>query len=67
MQTNQLHSKIASLPLHLQQEVIDFVEFLEQKRKQSKQKKERKFGYAKEAIKLHDNFDDPIEDFKDYM
>lgn len=67
MQTNQLHTKIASLPLHLQQEVIDFVEFLEQKRKQSKQKIERKFGYAKEAIKLHDNFDDPIEDFKDYM
>ncbi len=67
MQTNQLYTKIASLPMHLQQEVIDFIEFLEQKRKQSKHNKERKYGYAKDAIKLHDDFDDPIEDFKEYM
>lgn len=33
----------------------------------TKAKKERKFGTAKGLIKMADDFDQPIDDFKDYM
>lgn len=32
-----------------------------------KTKKERKFGTAKGLIKMADDFDQPIDDFKEYM
>ncbi len=64
-----LYTKITSLPTNLKNEVLDFVDFLIAKKKNStkKQKKQRQFGYAKNAIKIKPGFDDPIEDFKDYM
>jgi antitoxin (DNA-binding transcriptional repressor) of toxin-antitoxin stability system len=33
----------------------------------AKQKKERGFGCAKGQFKIADDFDAPLEDFKDYM
>jgi prevent-host-death family protein len=33
----------------------------------TKTKKERKFGTAKGLIKMADDFDKPIDDFKEYM
>lgn len=33
----------------------------------TKTKKERKFGTAKGLIKMADDFDQPIDDFKEYM
>jgi prevent-host-death family protein len=33
----------------------------------TKAKKERKLGTAKGLIKMADDFDQPIDDFKDYM
>ena len=33
----------------------------------AKTKKERKFGSAKGLIKMADDFDKPLDDFKDYM
>jgi prevent-host-death family protein len=33
----------------------------------TKPKKERKLGTAKGLIKMADDFDQPIDDFKDYM
>ena len=33
----------------------------------TKTKKERKFGTAKGLIKMSDDFDQPIDDFKEYM
>lgn len=33
----------------------------------AKPKKERKFGTAKGLIKMSNDFDQPIDDFKDYM
>ena len=47
-------------------EVDDFVEFLKSKEKKEKVK-ERKFGCAKGLIVMHDDFDAPLEDFKEYM
>lgn len=33
----------------------------------AKPKKERKFGTAKGLIKMSDDFDQPLDDFKEYM
>jgi len=61
-----LYTKISSLPPSLIKEVNDFVDYLKTK-KEKKKIKERKFGCAKGLIILHDDFDAPLEDFKDYM
>jgi hypothetical protein len=63
----QLYSQISSLPADLKKEVSDFVEFLKQKAKSKTKPKERKFGYAKDFFKMAPDFDEPLEDFKDYM
>ena len=62
-----LYNKIISLPEHLKNEVQDFIDFLQTKQPQEDNKKRRTFGYLKGKIKMNDDFDDPIEDFKDYM
>ncbi len=31
------------------------------------QKRKRRFGSAKGLIKISDNFDEPLDDFRDYM
>jgi hypothetical protein len=70
MENAQLFSHISSLPMHLQAEVADFVAFLEEKIKKEKGDntlKERQFGYFKGKIKMSPDFDEPLEDFKDYM
>ena len=63
----QLFTQISSLPIELKKEVSDFVEFLKTKNETNVIKKERVFGYAKGFFTMKDNFDDPIEDFKEYM
>ena len=63
----QLYTQISSLPADLKQEVSDFVEFLKQKAKSRTKLKERKPGVAKGLIKIAPDFDEPLEDFKDYM
>ncbi len=67
MTDTQLYNQISALPTDLKKEVSDFVEFLKQKSKGSEHIKERKFGYAKDFFKMSSDFDEPLEDFKDYM
>lgn len=64
-----LYTKISSLPDYLKSEVVDFIDFLSTKKKKEKpiKKKDRVFGYAKGKIFLKPDFDDPVEDFKEYM
>lgn len=62
-----LYTKIASLPPNLIKEVDDFVEFLKMKQKNNRAIKERKFGCAKGLMVMHDDFDAPLEDFKEYQ
>ena len=62
----QLYSEIASLPSDLKKEVSDFVAFLKSKSKSPKKISERQFGYAKGFFKLSDDFDEPLDEFKDY-
>ena len=66
MTTTMLFTKINSLPPSLKKEVDDFVEFLKAKKRKNKVK-ERKFGCAKGLIIMHDDFEAPLEDFKEYM
>ncbi len=61
-----LISKIQTLPPSMLKEVNDFVDFLKSKTKKDKIK-ERQFGCAKGLIVIHDDFDSPLEDFKEYM
>ena len=63
----QLYNKISSLPSDLKKEVSDFVEFLKHKSETRKKIKERQFGYAKDFFKMAPDFDEPLEDFKEYM
>ncbi|MCY7327743.1 MAG: DUF2281 domain-containing protein [Saprospiraceae bacterium] len=75
MSTIMLHSKIELLPEHLQQQVLDYVEFLlsregKEKKQQLKAptpKFKAGFGGAKGMIILAPDWDEPLEDFKEYM
>jgi Protein of unknown function (DUF2281) len=67
MNNTKLYCSIAALPEALKAEVSDFVAFLQQKVKTEHKIKERKFGYAKGFFKLSPDFDEPLEDFKDYQ
>jgi hypothetical protein len=67
MSTTALVSEITSLPPHLRQEVEDFVAFLRAKKQKGNRITEREFGYATGKVWLADDFDAPLDDFKEYM
>ncbi|TZF86422.1 DUF2281 domain-containing protein (plasmid) [Pedobacter sp. BS3] len=71
MTDSQLYTQIASLPAELKKEVSDFVAFLKQKTSSSSKKRTKKtvpiFGSLKGKIHMLSDFDEPLEDFKDYM
>ena len=50
----------------MKSEVANFIDFLLNKNKKP-DKTKAKFGSAKGMFKMKKNFDDPIEDFKDYQ
>jgi hypothetical protein len=62
-----IYTKLESLPTNLKQEVVDFIDFLLEKSARKKAKNTPKFGSAKGKIKMSDDFDAPIDDFKEYM
>lgn len=65
---NILPYSLAGLPKDIQQEVKDFIEFLLSRRKhQPTKSKKPTFGSARGKIKLSPDFDEPLEDFKDYQ
>ena len=61
-----LYTKLSKLPDDLKSEVALFIDFLLNKNKKLTKTK-AKFGSAKGIFKMKKNFDDPIEDFKDYQ
>lgn len=62
-----LYANISALPDNLKAEVADFVSFLQQKVKFEKKKSERKLGGLKGTFILSPDFDEPLDEFKDYM
>ncbi len=67
MSSFMLTKEIETLPYELRQEVVDFVDFLKTKHLKTKPLKEREFGFAKGKVRLHNDFDAPLDEFKDYM
>jgi hypothetical protein len=65
MENIELYTEISKLSPPLKQEVMDFVKFLKTKKKIKV--KEREFGCAKGMFTMHSDFDEPLEDFKEYM
>ena len=70
-----LYSKINQLPDKLKVEANDFLDFLLEKNKKlilddskgTKKKKHPKAGCMKGTFIMKDDFDEPLEDFKEYM
>jgi hypothetical protein len=67
MTATMLYTKINALPPAMIKEVDDFVEFLKSKQKGKGKIKERKFGCAKGLLVMHEDFDAPLDDFKEYL
>ena len=67
MNDTLLYSKLSTLPENLQSEVSDFIDSLVAKVKKTTEKKNPIFGSGKGIFVMHDDFDEPLEDFKDYM
>jgi hypothetical protein len=65
MSDSLLFSKLSSLPQNLKVEVIDYIEFLE--KKYNTAKKHPKAGCMKGTFKMANDFDEPLDDFKEYM
>ena len=66
---SQLLEKVKKIPPVYQQEVEDFVDFILSKNLTSEERKtgHRALGLLKGKLQMADDFDEPLEDFKDYM
>jgi hypothetical protein len=64
-----LFNKLSLLPDNVKQEVSDFIDKLLARTTTSKNEKKNtpKFGSAKGKIIMHDDFDEPLDCFKEYI
>jgi len=68
MSSFSILSKLDTLPDNLKQEVVDFIDFLAEKSGIPKKKNIPQAGSARGLIKyMADDFDEPLDDFKEYM
>ncbi len=70
MNNEVIYQEFVSLPESLKKEVKDFIDFLKLKyslKEDKSNNKERVFGISKGKYKLSSDFDEPLDDFKDYM
>lgn len=67
MGNSDLYIKINSLPEELKTEINKFVESLLQNRKDNKKKRTPQFGFGKGKIFISPDFDEPLEDFNEYI
>jgi len=73
MSTSDQYIQIASLPEDVRSQVVEFIEFLLQRRKKDDRPTQkadpnlRPLGKFKGKIHMSDDFDEPLEDFKEYM
>lgn len=63
----QIYYKLYFLKPSLKKEVSHFIDYLLSKQKNEKKLKKPQFGCAKGRFKMAPDFDDPLEDFKEYM
>lgn len=63
-----IYIKVATLPDDLKNEVSNYVDFLKFKTQgEEPTKTDRKAGLAKGLIQMKEDFDAPLDDFKEYM
>ncbi|MDQ3087265.1 MAG: DUF2281 domain-containing protein [Acidobacteriota bacterium] len=71
MTEQTLIQEIHTLPENLKLEVLHFIQSLKQKQTEKteleKPRKKRKAGSAKGMFVMADDFDEPLEDFAEYM
>jgi hypothetical protein len=75
MATEALLREFNSLPANLQAQVLDFISFLKNSKGLSKtldageapKRKTPKAGFGKYKIAMSADFDEPLEEFKEYM
>jgi len=68
MEEQIILSKLRLLPKELKREILDFIEFLLTKHQQNSNSKKRpQFGSAKGVFKMSEDFDEPLDDFNEYM
>jgi len=67
MKNQSAYIKLQSLPEKLKAQAMEFIEFLYQKNKSSKQNKHPKAGFLKGKIIVGNDFNDPLDDFKEYI
>ncbi|WP_342084579.1 type II toxin-antitoxin system VapB family antitoxin [Dyadobacter sp. OTU695] len=65
----ELLKKVSELPDNLKEEIGNYIDFLLQKSAEAdSSKKPLKFGMMKDTfIMVSDDFDEPLDDFKEYM
>lgn len=63
----RINKEFAALPPHLKKQVADFIAFLKHKAIKQNKPQQRKFGSGKGFFKMADDFDAPLDDFKEYM
>ena len=60
--------QIQQLPEQMRQEVLHYIEFLKQKySEQNQENQDRKAGSREGKYELAADFDEPLEDFEEYM
>ena len=69
MTSLNLYTKLETLPSDLKKEAVQFINALVEKHstKNKIENTKPRFGSLKGKIWLSDDFDAPLEDFKDYM
>ena len=67
MTNTTLYTKILTLPQPIQNELIDYMEFLIQKHKLHNIKVHPKAGCMQGTFKMSADFNEPLDDFKEYM
>lgn len=70
MATAHNYIQLSSLPEDIRQQVLDFIEFLMRQKQGGEPKGTRKTpvpGLAKGMVTIPDDFDAPLDDFKEYM
>ena len=67
MDNTAILTKLNQLPESLKKEVLDFMDYLIQKKETILTKKHPKAGCMKGTFIMNDDFDEPLNDFKEYM
>lgn len=69
MNENTLLYEFKKLPENLQNDALHYIIFLrdELEKKSNSNKKNRIYGISKGKYQLSDDFDEPLEDFHEYM